>query len=70
MKATKAQAHYRPGEGNRRCGNCTMFRTPSSCISVAGDIRPADQCDYFKPTKVEPMNYGAMINHARGHMGR
>ena len=54
MKATKAEAHYRAGAGDRRCAGCTMFRPFSSpdggyCTAVEGQISPDGLCDYFKP---------------------
>jgi hypothetical protein len=50
-KATKKEAHYRPGSTDKRCGLCTMFRPPDSCTAVKGHISEADLCDYFKPKR-------------------
>lgn len=53
-KASKREANYRAGRGDRRCSNCTMFVPPKrehdtgSCTSVRGDISPRDLCDYFE----------------------
>lgn len=48
VKASKATANYRAGRDAKRCANCTMFRPPSSCISVTGEISPSALCNYFK----------------------
>lgn len=51
VKSSKASVHYRAGEGTKRCANCTMFRPPHGCTSVAGIIRPSGLCDLFKKKK-------------------
>jgi hypothetical protein len=50
-KATKARAHYRAGTSAKRCGLCTMFRSPHGCTAVAGRVSRAGLCDYFKRAK-------------------
>jgi hypothetical protein len=44
----KASVDYRPAEGERRCGVCSMFREPRSCTLVRGDIDPAFTCDRWE----------------------
>jgi hypothetical protein len=51
QKATKAEAHYRPGNSNRRCEICTMFVEPDQCTAVKGEISPGALCDYFERDK-------------------
>jgi hypothetical protein len=46
-KLSKASVNYRPGEGKRRCANCTKFRPPHTCLHVEGIINPGDLCDRF-----------------------
>jgi hypothetical protein len=50
-KATKAKANYRAGEGDRRCGLCTMFRPPHSCTAVKGKVDASGLCNYFERKK-------------------
>jgi hypothetical protein len=49
-RAAKSTAHYRMAANpdKRRCAVCTMFRAPSSCTSVRGEISPNADCDFFK----------------------
>jgi DNA-binding winged helix-turn-helix (wHTH) protein len=47
-KATQQEAHYREGTGNKRCRNCSMFRSPGGCTVVQSPIRPGGLCDYFE----------------------
>lgn len=49
MKASKFEANYRDGKGDKRCENCTMFRPPSGCTAVQGTIREDMLCDFFNP---------------------
>lgn len=48
-KRSKAEVDYHPAGGTetRRCGLCTMFRKPSSCTDVAGEIAPEGVCKIF-----------------------
>ena len=48
-KPEKEEADYRPGEGERRCGNCTMFQAPSHCTAIQDPVRADMLCDYFEP---------------------
>jgi hypothetical protein len=54
VKATKKEAHYRPGTLQRHCEICTMFEHgdnkhgTGTCTSVEGEISPNALCDYFK----------------------
>ncbi len=48
-KKTKASVHYRDGSRNKRCGLCTMFRSPHLCTAVQGMISPGKLCDLFEP---------------------
>ena len=48
-KPTKDDADYRPGEGERRCGGCTMFQAPSHCTAIQDPVRADMLCDYFEP---------------------
>lgn len=54
---TKAQAHYRAGEGTRRCSNCSMYGD-HSCSLVSGEISPNGLCDHFQRS-------GGMRDHGR-----
>ena len=48
-KSSKAVAKYQDkGTHNRRCGLCTMFRSPSSCTAVVGPISAQAVCRYFE----------------------
>lgn len=47
-KATQEEVNYRAGNSERRCELCTMFRPPSSCTAVQGEISPQGDCDLFK----------------------
>ena len=48
-KPDKDEADYRPGEGERRCGGCTMFQAPSHCTAIQDPVRADMLCDYFEP---------------------
>ena len=48
-KPDKDEADYRPGEGERRCGGCTMFQAPSHCTMIQDPVRADMLCDYFEP---------------------
>lgn len=48
-KPDKDEADYRPGEGERRCGGCTMFQGPSHCTAIQDPVRADMLCDYFEP---------------------
>lgn len=48
-KPDKEEADYRPGEGERRCGGCTMFQAPSHCTAIQDPVRADMLCDYFEP---------------------
>jgi hypothetical protein len=48
-KPAKEEADYRPGEGERRCGGCTMFQAPSHCTAIQDPVRADMLCDYFEP---------------------
>jgi 8-oxo-dGTP pyrophosphatase MutT (NUDIX family) len=50
-KLAKAEVHYRPSIGSRKCENCVMFRGPGSCTLVKGAIDPEDVCDRFEAEK-------------------
>lgn len=47
-KSTKDEAHYRPGEGDDRCSNCTMFRPPTGCTATQTPVYPDMLCDHFE----------------------
>lgn len=47
-KSTKETSNYREGNEEKRCGNCTMFRSPHECTAVKGYIEREALCDYFK----------------------
>ena len=34
--------------GDRKCGNCSLFQAPSSCQKVSGDISPDGYCVLYK----------------------
>jgi hypothetical protein len=52
QQSTKAEAEYKTrGQGKRICANCTMFRAPSSCTSVKGQISPQAVCKFFEAKK-------------------
>ena len=54
-KVTKSSVNYREAKGDKRCGNCFMYR-PShvhkiikgSCTLVEGVIDPDDTCDKWE----------------------
>jgi len=48
-KPDKDEADYRVGEGERRCGACTMFQAPSHCTAIQDPVRADMLCDYFEP---------------------
>ena len=49
-KHSKQQAQYVANgiEGNERCDNCTMWRSPNKCSAVSGDIKPGGWCKWWK----------------------
>lgn len=48
-KITKAEARYQnQPKMTKRCGNCSMFRTPKSCTLVMGDIDPHGYCRFWE----------------------
>jgi len=47
-KPSQDEAHYRPGEGEERCANCTMFRAPAHCTAIQDPVRADMLCDYFE----------------------
>lgn len=49
-KLSKIDVDYRPSEGKRKCGNCSMYQK-GTCTLVAGDIRRNDVCDKWEPKK-------------------
>ena len=48
---SKADADYRKGTDTEQCSQCSMFRSPSSCTLVEGEIKPDGVCDYFDRKK-------------------
>ena len=48
-KVSKDEADYQaePKDG-RRCGYCSMWRTPGTCTAVEGRISPKGWCRYYK----------------------
>jgi hypothetical protein len=48
QQMSKAEAEYqdRPKNG-LACAACTLFRPPSSCQVVEGDISPSGWCKFF-----------------------
>lgn len=50
-KITKIEAKYRGGVANRRCALCDMFRKPSTCTAVKGQISPWAVCKLFERKK-------------------
>ena len=55
MKVSKSSVNYRPAKGDKRCGNCSMYRRVhrtkglnGSCTLVEGAIDPADTCDKWE----------------------
>lgn len=58
-KVTKASVNYREGKPARRCGICTMFRAPSGCTAVEGEIAAKDVCDLFERKR------GVLYTHPR-----
>jgi hypothetical protein len=56
-KVSKRSVNYRPAEGDdvdrksgkfRRCGTCSMFRSPNRCTLVRGLIHSDDVCDRWE----------------------
>ena len=48
---TKAEAGYRAtrvGDKARRCGNCSMYKSPKQCTLVKGVIDPEDICKHWE----------------------
>jgi Phage P22-like portal protein len=64
-KPTHEEADYRPGEGDRRCENCTMFRSPSHCTAIQDPVRADMLCDYFE-LKPEAMTLAGMAGLDEG----
>lgn len=62
-KESKADAHYRPGSRRQRCGLCTMFRPPSSCTKVRGDIAPSALCDYYEAKPIFAATIGNLTRN-------
>ena len=50
-KLSKTEVRYRKADGEKRCGNCSMFRKGGYCTLVAGDIRKNDVCDRYEAKK-------------------
>jgi len=51
-KVSKSEADYEPQSNPPFvCGNCTMFRPPSSCTAVAGTISKGGVCKLFEPVR-------------------
>lgn len=53
-KVSKESVNYRHHQGEKMCGNCSMFRVSGddesgSCTLVAGEIRSDDVCDEWAP---------------------
>jgi len=46
MSQAEAEYQDRP-RGGLACAACTLFRPPSSCQVVAGDISPNGWCKFF-----------------------
>lgn len=47
-KISKLEANYRRATGDKKCGNCVMFRKPSACTLVRGKISATDTCDKWE----------------------
>jgi hypothetical protein len=62
-KPSHEEAHYRPGEGDQRCANCTMFRPPAHCTAIEDPVRADMLCDYFE-LKPEAMTLAGMAGMA------
>jgi High potential iron-sulfur protein len=40
---------YQPTpKGDQNCANCSLFKSPSSCILVDGDISPNGWCRFYR----------------------
>lgn len=55
---TKKEANYRETDGQKRCGNCSMFRpwkkdqrSQGGCTLVVGIINSEDTCDHWEKKK-------------------
>lgn len=48
---SKQSADYRAATGQKRCGNCSMYRTGGKCTLVRGLIKPSDTCKYWEAKK-------------------
>lgn len=59
-KATKAEADYQtePNFDGRRCGFCSMWRSPGTCTAVEGRISPRGYCKYYKRRAKQPIAAG------------
>lgn len=49
-KVSKADANYRPSEGDQKCGNCTYY-SAGACSKVQGDIDPEYVSDIYAPAE-------------------
>lgn len=61
-KSTKDEAHYRVGEGEQRCANCTMYREPHGCVATQDPVSADMLCDHFE-LKPEVMTLGSMSGY-------
>lgn len=48
----KVLVAYRDATGDKRCGNCIMFREPADCTLVIGKIEKDDVCDEWEPKRI------------------
>jgi hypothetical protein len=42
-------AFLETARGDKKCGNCRLFRTPASCLDVAGPISENCSCRIWLP---------------------
>ncbi len=43
----KAAGYQTTGKDGQNCANCALFRPPSACTLVAGDVIPAGWCRFY-----------------------
>ncbi|MBV8800296.1 MAG: high-potential iron-sulfur protein [Alphaproteobacteria bacterium] len=44
----QASGYQATPKGDQKCANCSLFKPPSSCILVDGDISPEGWCRFYR----------------------
>lgn len=49
-KLSQQQAHYQPvPKSGHRCQTCALWKPPTECVSVEGQVSPAGWCMLYQP---------------------